>query len=130
MKEIKAIIQPFMLERVLNALAAIDELPGVTVSSVTGWGKTRAEGASSTVNEGGHRLVKKTKLEIVVPDSLAPRVMKMISTHARTGNVGDGKVFLSEILGAVKIRTGGPAEEAAVEATTPAANDSDETSVE
>ena len=127
MKGIKAIIQPFMLERVLNAVAAIDELPGVAVSSVTGWGKTRAEGASSTVNEGGHRLVKKTKLEIVVPNSLAARVMKVISTNARTGNVGDGKVFLSEILGAVKVRTGGPAEEAAVESAPQTARDSDET---
>ena len=112
MKEIKAIIQPFMLEHVLHALATIQELPGVTVSQVTGWGKARGEGVSDAVREGSHRLGKKTKLEIVVSDALAPRVTEVISTSARTGNVGDGKIFVYDVQDAIKIRTGGRSEEA------------------
>lgn len=111
MKEIKAIIQPFMLERVLHALAAIEVLPGVTVSQVTGWGKARGEGVSDAIREGEHRLAKKTKLEIVVSDSLAHQVAEAISASARTGNVGDGKIFVYDVQDAIKIRTGGRSEE-------------------
>lgn len=112
MKEIKAIIQPFMLEHVLHALGAIKELPGVTVSQVTGWGKARGQDEPDAVHEGGHRLAKKTKLEIVVSDTLASHVAKVISDNARTGNVGDGKIFVSNVQDAIKIRTGGRSEEA------------------
>jgi len=112
MKEIKAIIQPFMLDRVLHALAAIDKLPGVTVSPVTGWGRTRGEGASDAVQEGGHRLAKKTKLEIVVSDALAPEVTEAIAASARTGNIGDGKIFVADVEAAIKIRNGERSEEA------------------
>lgn len=112
MKEIKAIIQPFMLDQVLHALAAIDELPGVTVSQVTGWGRARGEGAADPIHEGGHRLAKKTKLEIVVPDAIAPLVAEAISASARTGNPGDGKIFVYEVQDALLIRTGGRSKEA------------------
>lgn len=112
MKEIKAIIQPFMLEHVLHALAAIEELPGLTVSHVSGWGKARGGGASDPVEEGGHRLAKKTKLEIVVSDRLAPVVADTIATSARTGNAGDGKIFVSSVGDAIMIRTGGRSTEA------------------
>jgi nitrogen regulatory protein P-II 1 len=112
MKEIKAIIQPFMLEQVLHALADIPELPGVTVSPVTGWGKARGEGAPEAIREGEHRLAKKTKLEIVVSDALARQVTEAISASARTGNVGDGKIFVYDVQDAIKIRTGGRSEEA------------------
>ncbi|NHZ73332.1 MAG: GlnB [Nitrospirae bacterium] len=112
MKEIKAIIQPFMLEQVLHALAAIRELPGVTVSEVTGWGKARGKGVSDAVSEAGHSLAKKTKLEIVVADTLAPEVAEAIATSAHTGNVGDGKIFVYDVQDAIKIRTGGRSGEA------------------
>lgn len=106
MREIKAIIQPFMLEKVLHALAALDDLPGVTVSQVIGWGRSRAVDAGDTVHEAGHAFAKKTKLEIVVPRSLAPRVMETLVQAARTGRPGDGKIFEVEVTRAVKIRTG------------------------
>lgn len=112
MKEIKAIIQPFMLDKVLHALATMRELPGVTVSQVTGWGKTRGEGANEAMQERGHRLAKKTKLEIVVSDALAPQVTQAILVSARTGNIGDGKIFIYDVDDAIKIRTGGRSEEA------------------
>ena len=106
MKEIKAIIQPFMLEQVLHALAAIPDLPGVTVSEVTGWGKARGKGVSDAVSEAGHSLAKKTKLEIVVPEALAIQVAEAITRSAHTGNVGDGKIFVYDVQDAIKIRTG------------------------
>lgn len=110
MKEIKAIIQPFMLERVLSALEAIVELPGVTVSQVLGWGRARAtggqEGSQELVREAGHAFAKKTKLEIVVPDESAPHVVQVIQENAHTGRVGDGKIFVYDVAEVIRIRTG------------------------
>ena len=105
MKEIKAIIQPFMLEKVLDALAEYEPLPGITISHVQGWGKTRTANVSQTT-VGGHAVAQKCKVEIVVTDDLAPRVAELIATAARTGNPGDGKVFLVDVVSVVKIRTG------------------------
>jgi nitrogen regulatory protein PII len=106
MKEIKAIIQPFMLSKVCEELGRIDGLPGLTVSSVLGWGKTRGVGATDAVHEAGHTFARKAKVELVVPARLAEEVVEAISRAARTGNVGDGKIFVYELSDAVKIRTG------------------------
>jgi len=106
MKEIKAIIQPFMLDRVCEALQQIDGLPGITVSQVMGWGKARAARAKDTVREAGCTFARKAKIEIVVPSSLASEVVSAIAAAARTGNVGDGKIFVHELSEVVKIRTG------------------------
>jgi nitrogen regulatory protein P-II 1 len=105
-KEIKAIIQPFMLGDVLHALADLESLPGVTVSQITGWGKSRARDADQVTIEGGHRMARKTKVEVVVPDELADAVVAAIATAARTGRVGDGKIFVTAIENTVQIRTG------------------------
>ena len=96
MKEIKAIIQPFMLHRVLDALREIEGLPAVTVSEVQG----------INVERGTLDPVTKTKLEIMVPDELAERVLAAIQTHAHTGKSGDGRIFVIPIEETVKIRTG------------------------
>ena len=106
MKEIKAIIRTFMLPRVLDALAAIDDLPGVTVSEIIGWGKSRAANEEHRVEVSGHALAKRTKLEIVVSDDLATPVAEAIATAARTGRPGDGKIFVYAVDHVVKIRTG------------------------
>jgi nitrogen regulatory protein P-II 1 len=106
MREIKAIIQPFMLGKVCDALSQIDGLPGITVSHVMGWGKARAVGATETSMESGKTFAKKTKLEIVVPEALASTVVKTIAESAHTGNVGDGKIFVYLVSDLVKIRTG------------------------
>jgi nitrogen regulatory protein P-II 1 len=105
-KEIKAIIQPFMLEHVCAALESIDGLPGITVSQVIGYGKQRATNAKRKVKEAGRSFVKKTKVEVVVNDALAPVVVEAIAAAARTGKPGDGKVFVYEVADVVKIRTG------------------------
>ena len=106
MKEIKAIIQPFILDNVLLALDAIADLPGLTVSQVLGWGRAGGATTEELVRESGHSFAKKVKLEIVVGDELAPRVVQVILETARTGRVGDGKIFISDLAEVVRIRTG------------------------
>lgn len=96
MKEIKAIIQPFKLDDVLEALHQVPGLPGVTVSE--------AQGIS--VQPGYYDQLKKTKLEIMVPDALADSVVEAIQSAAHTGNPGDGRIFILDISETVKIRTG------------------------
>lgn len=104
MKEIKAIIQPFMAEKVISALAAIEGLPGITVSEVNGFGRTR--GRTETNSDEPIRRLKKTKLEIVVPDAMVSEVVESIQRHAHTGNLGDGKIFVLPVETAIRIRTG------------------------
>lgn len=104
MKEIKAIIQPFMAEKVIDALAAINGLPGITVSEVMGFGRTRGRVQSS--EDESIRCLKKTKLEIVVPDAMVSAVVESIKQHAHTGNIGDGKIFVLPVQDAIRIRTG------------------------
>ena len=106
MKEIKAIIQPFMLPHVIHALKELEGLPGVTVSEVKGFGKSHAENAENKVVEGSIGYAKKIKLEIVVPDQLAEHVVEVIQAKAYTGRVGDGKIFVTPVDEVVKIRTG------------------------
>ena len=96
MKEIKAIIQPFLLDRVLEALRGIKGLPAVTVSEVTGIG----------LEPGQDDRPVRTKLEIMVADPIVERVLEAIQTHAHTGNPGDGRIFVIPIEETVKIRTG------------------------
>lgn len=106
MKQIKAIIQPFMLPRVFEALRGVTGLPGVTISEVMGWGKAKAAGAEDTVLRAGSVFARKVKIEIVVPASMAEEVVTVLADAARTGRVGDGKIFITELADVVKIRTG------------------------
>jgi len=106
MKEIKAIVQPFMLEKVFDELRKHSGLPGVTVSEVIGWGKSRAENAEEEASEEGSAFAKKTKLEIVVADEHLDSIVEIITRAARTGRPGDGKIFISDVLDVVRIRTG------------------------
>lgn len=105
MKEIKAIIQPFMQEKVLQALSGIAGLPGVTVSQVVGWGKGLPDKEHEALNEPAVAFSPKAKLEIVVHDRLLEVVLDTIARSAHTGNFGDGKIFVYEIQDVVKIRT-------------------------
>jgi nitrogen regulatory protein P-II 1 len=106
MKEIKAIIQPFLLSKVVDALKEIEDLPGITVSEVRGFGKGRARNAAYKVVEDGIDYATKMKLEIVIPDRMVEEVLRIVSLHGRTGNPGDGKIFVSSIDEVVNIRTG------------------------
>ena len=104
MKEIKAIIQPFKLTAVVSALKAIQGLPGVTVSEVKGFGRTRGQSGSDRRAELVE-YVKKIKLEIVVADEMAAAVVDVIQDRAYTGNVGDGKIFVSTVDDVVRVST-------------------------
>jgi len=102
MREIKAIIKPERLPDVLRALHTMPDLPGVTVSTVRGFGRRYPpEGTEQTFDE-----IEMTKLEIVVPDELTAQVVETIERAARTGRIGDGKIFVMPMEEVVRIRTG------------------------
>ncbi len=105
MQEIKAIIQPFMLSQVIDALKEIHDMPGVTVSEVKGFGRGRAANTSNGVTEWGVMFVPKVKLETVVRDEMVDEIVTAIAKNAHTGNVGDGKIFVYPVCRIVKIRT-------------------------
>jgi len=106
MIEVKAIIQPFQLNDVIEALQEIEELPGVTVSDVRGFGRARAKNAKDKVIDGSIEYARKVKLEIVIPENLLNQVLQTVLAHARTGNPGDGKIFISKVIDVVRIRSG------------------------
>jgi nitrogen regulatory protein P-II 1 len=101
MREIKAIIRPERLSEVLQALHAMPNLPGVTISTVQGFGRRYPVGAEPAFDE-----VTMTKLEIVVPASVAMEVAEVVERAAHTGRVGDGKIFVLQVDHAIKIRSG------------------------
>jgi len=105
MKEIKAIIQPFMLSRVVSKLQEIEGFPGLTVTKIQGFGKGKAKGAAHRIVEDLIDYVPKVKIEIIVIDAMADEVIRTIADHAHTGNRGDGKIFVYEVENAVRIRT-------------------------
>ncbi len=101
MHEIKAIVRPERLESVLDALRDIPDVPGITVSTVTGFGKRQPPAAGPV--EFGH--VTMTKLELVVPDAMLSQALAGIRRAAFTGHPGDGKVFVIAVEQAMKIRS-------------------------
>lgn len=105
MKLIMAIIKPFKLDDVREALTPLG-VQGLTVSEVKGFGRQKGQteiyrGAEYHVN-----FLPKVKIEVVVPDDLAEQVIEAIVSSARTGKIGDGKIFMMEVGRAVRIRTG------------------------
>jgi nitrogen regulatory protein P-II 2 len=105
MKLVTAIIKPFKLEDVRDALTALG-IAGLTVSEVKGFGRQKGHteiyrGAEYTVN-----FLPKIKVEVVVPDDRAMRVVEAIAAAAKTGQIGDGKIFVVEVEHALRIRTG------------------------
>jgi len=105
MKEIKAIIRPFKLLDVSEALKDIEGLPGVNVSEIKGFGKGRAASAKDKVVYEMVEFVPRIQLELVVNDEMVDAVVNVIQEYAHTGNPGDGKIFVSNIEEIVKIRT-------------------------
>jgi nitrogen regulatory protein P-II 1 len=105
MKEIKAIIRPFKLDPVVTALHNIEGLPGLTVSEIKGFGRTKAKDSSDAFRDGLHDYVKMIKVEIVVHDNIAEEIVNVIQDVAHTGNPGDGKIFIVTIDNTIRIRT-------------------------
>ncbi len=105
MKLIEAIIKPFKLDEVKDALNAIG-IEGITVSEVKGFGRQKGHtelyrGAEYVVD-----FIPKIKMEIAVSDDLVAKVVETIQTSAKTGRIGDGKIFIINLEEAVRIRTG------------------------
>jgi nitrogen regulatory protein P-II 1 len=105
MKKIDAIIKPFKLDEVKEALAEIN-IQGMTVSEVKGFGRT---GGKSEVYRGSAYVVDfvpKLKVEVIVPDNMVHDVLTAIENSAKTGRIGDGKIFVTNVEESVRIRTG------------------------
>ena len=105
MKLIVAIIKPFMLDPVRDALTELG-VQGMTVSEVKGFGRQKGHTEVYRGAEYAIDFLPKTKIEIAVSDDVAERVVEAIQKAAATGKIGDGKVFVVELLKAVRIRTG------------------------
>src|ERR1700724_1221780 len=104
MKLITAIIKPFKLEDVRTAISEAG-VQGVTVTEVRGFGRQRGHTEIYRGAEYAVEFVPKTKIEIAVVDSLADQVIEAIATAAKTGKVGDGKIFVFDLEQVVRIRT-------------------------
>lgn len=104
MKKIESIIKPFKLEEVKDALADIG-IEGMTVSEVRGFGRQKGHTEIYRGSEYTADFLPKIKLEIVVPDTLVESAVETIVKAAKTGKIGDGKVFVIPVDEAVRIRT-------------------------
>ena len=111
MKKIEAIIKPFKLEEVKQALTELG-VEGMTVSEVKGFGRQKGHTEIYRGSEYTVDFLPKMKIEIVVADDIVPKVIDAVVKAAKTGKIGDGKVFVSAVESAVRIRTGETGEEA------------------
>src|SRR4051794_38872616 len=111
MKKVEAIIKPFKLDEVKEALSEIG-VQGMTVTEVKGFGRT---GGKKEVYRGSAYVVDfvpKVKLEIIVPDGMVLQVLETIANAAKTGRIGDGKIFVLPVDEVIRIRTGERGEDA------------------
>jgi nitrogen regulatory protein P-II 1 len=111
MKKIEAIIKPFKLDEVKDALNAIG-IHGMTVTEVKGFGRQKGHVEVYRGAEYEVSFLPKIKIEVVVPDSIIEKVISTIIEKAKTGNIGDGKIFLSSLEDVIRIRTGDKGEAA------------------
>jgi nitrogen regulatory protein P-II 1 len=105
MRKVEAIIKPFKLDEVKEALNEVG-IQGITVSEVKGFGRQKGHtelyrGAEYVVD-----FIPKIKMEIIVSDEMAPKVVDVIANAAKTGRIGDGKIFVTPVDEVVRIRTG------------------------
>ncbi len=105
MKLIEAIIKPFKLDEVKDALLEIG-IQGMTVTEVKGFGRQKGHKETYRGQEYTIEFVPKVKVEVAVPDSQVQRVLDTITRTAKTGSIGDGKIFVRDLEIAVRIRTG------------------------
>src|SRR3989442_5599895 len=103
MKKVEVILQPFKLDEVKEALLGVG-IDGMTVSEVRGHGRQKGHKEVYRGQEYQLDLLPKTKLEIVVPEAKLQEVIKAVTTAARTGKIGDGKIFVYEVIEAIRIR--------------------------
>ncbi|MGO8750041.1 MAG: P-II family nitrogen regulator [Thermoguttaceae bacterium] len=111
MKKVEAIIRHFKLEEVKQALTQ-SGITGMTVTEVRGFGRQKGHTEIYRGSEYKVDFVTKIKVEVVVPDEKLPIVLETIMRAAKTGQVGDGKMFVSDLSDAIRIRTGESGEDA------------------
>jgi nitrogen regulatory protein P-II 1 len=105
MKKIEAIIQPFKLEEVKEALKAIG-IDGMTITEVRGHGRQKGHKEVYRGQEYQVDLLAKTKVELIIPSERLEEAITALSNAARTGKIGDGKIFVYEVADAIRIRNG------------------------
>ena len=105
MKLILAIIKPFKLDEVREALTGLG-IAGMTVTEVKGFGRQKGQTEIYRGAEYATNMVPKVKVEVAVPESLADRAVEAIQQAANTGSIGDGKIFVLDLQSALRIRTG------------------------
>jgi len=105
MKKIEAIIKPFKLEEVKEALSKIG-IKGMTVTEVKGFG--RQKGHTEVYRSAEYKIdfLAKVKIELILIDEMVPQVIETIERAAKTGKIGDGKIFVSSVEEVIRIRTG------------------------
>jgi nitrogen regulatory protein P-II 1 len=111
MKKVEAIIKPFKLEEVKEALSGLG-IEGMTVSEVKGFGRQKGHTEIYRGSEYTVDFLPKIKIEVVVGDEQVEEAIKAVVNAAKTGKIGDGKVFVSKIEDAIRIRTGETGEQA------------------
>jgi nitrogen regulatory protein P-II 1 len=105
MKQVEAIIKPFQLDEVKQALAKVG-IEGMTVSEVKGFGRQKGHTELYRGAEYSVDFLPKVKIQILVSDEKAPQLVEAIAKSARTGKIGDGKIFVTPIEEVIRIRTG------------------------
>lgn len=105
MKLITAVIKPFRLDAVREALTALG-VEGLTVTEVKGYGRQKGHTEIYRGAEYAIHFLPKLKLEVAVKADIAPKVLEAISESARTGQIGDGKIFVLDLQEVIRIRTG------------------------
>ena len=105
MKKIEAIIKPFKIDDVKNGLTKIG-VQGMTVTEVKGFGRQKGHTESYRGTEYAIDFLPKSKIEIIILDELVTQVIQTIEKTAKTGKIGDGKIFLSPVEEIIRIRTG------------------------
>lgn len=112
MTRIEAIIPPARVDALREALAGHPWVSGLTICEVKGYGRSRGHGAVYRGSEYRIDFVLKVRVELVVPDPLVPRIVHEIECSVRTGALGDGKIFVTPVDEAIRVRTGERGEDA------------------
>ena len=111
MKKLEAIVQPFKLDDVKEALLGIG-VDGMTISEVRGHGRQKGHTETYRGQEYNVDLLPKVKVEVVVPEARCEETLNILSAAARTGKIGDGKIFVYDVSQAIRIRNGDMGESA------------------
>jgi nitrogen regulatory protein P-II 1 len=110
-KKVEAVIKPFKLDEVKKALTELG-VAGLTVTEVKGFGRQKGHAEMYRGAEYVVDFLPKVKIEVAVADGMAPKVVEAITRTARTGKIGDGKIFVFDLAEVVRVRTGERGEEA------------------